>query len=111
MRQILPFPSRDLSVTDFKGSYLVIFLFSSDFENTEDLQDLNKNVKKLKKHCELLGCSTDSTMLHSQWLKSFPGDFQIPLISDKNGVLGKKFDLFDEDEGVNIKSFLLIDDK
>lgn len=98
-------------MTDFKGSYLVIFLFSSDFENTEDLQDLNKNVKKLKKHCELLGCSTDSTMLHSQWLKSFPGDFQIPLISDKNGVLGKKFDLFDEDEGVNIKSFLLIDDK
>ena len=98
-------------MTDFKGSFLVIFFYSSDFENSEDLRKLNENVKKLKKHCDVLGCSTDSTMLHSEWIQSFPGEFQIPLMSDRNGALSKKFELFNEEEGINLNSFLLVDDK
>jgi len=121
----LPLPTlckgkvRDISLTDFKGSFLVIFFSSSVYENGEDLKVINHNVRQLKKHfCDILACSTDSTMLHSKWIQSLKEDdelkseeFILPLMSDRTGQLCKMFDLFDEEEGVCHRSFLIIDDK
>ena len=56
---------------------------------------LNHNVKLLKKHsCDILACSTDSTMLNSKWIQSLKEDdenkseeFILSLMSDKTGQL------------------------
>ena len=81
---------------------------------------LHKHAKRLRKQspgCELLACSTDSTMLHSKWVEAVrrdglvTGAFNVPLISDKQGLLSKMFDVFDEEEGACLRSFLIIDDK
>ena len=86
---------RDISLTDFEGSFLVIFFSSSVYENGEDLKVINHNVRQLKKHfCDILACSTDSTMLHSKWIQSLKEDdelkseeFILPLMSDRTGQL------------------------
>lgn len=62
---------RDISLTDYKGNYLVIFFFGSDYENEDELMVLNNNIKEFKKiSCDVVACSTDSTMVHSKWIKS-----------------------------------------
>ena len=56
---------------------------------------INKNVKLLKKHsCDILACSTDSTMLNSKWIQSLKEDndkkseeFILSLMSDRTGQL------------------------
>jgi len=115
----LIFLFRDISLTDYKGSLLLVFFYPADFECDKDFSVLHKNVKHLRKQfsCEVLACSSDSTMLHSKWVQSaraeglFSGSFDIPLISDRQGLLSKIFDVFDEEEGTCIKSFLIIDEK
>ena len=97
-----------------------MFFYPADFESDEDLIVLQKYAKRLRKQspgCELLACSTDSTMLHSKWVEAaredglLTGAFNIPLISDKQGQLSKMFDVFDEEEGTCLRSFLIIDEK
>ena len=93
---ILFFVFRDISLTDFKGSYVAVFFCASDFENHDDLTILNQHLKVFKKQsCDVVACSTDSTMLHSKWIQSLKDedegtkaeDFHIPLMSDKTGEL------------------------
>ena len=56
-------------------------------------------------------------MLHSKWVEAaredglLTGAFNIPLMSDKQGQLSKMFDVFDEEEGTCLRSFLIIDEK
>jgi len=108
---------RDISLTDFKGSYLIVFFFPSDFENDEDLVSLHENLKLIKKHaCDVIACSTDSTMMHSKWVQQLNNEgkndsFTIPLMSDKIGSLSKSFAVFDEEEGICQRSILLVDEK
>ena len=97
---------RDISLTDFKGSYLIVFFFPSDFENDEDLISLHENLKLIKKHsCDVIACSTDSTMMHSKWVQQLNNEgkndsFTIPLMSDKIGSL--RYD-------INIVTILIFD--
>ena len=112
------FHCRDVSLTDYKGSLLLVFFYPADFECDQDIVVLHKNVKHLRKQsCEIIACSTDSTMLHSKWVQAsrtdglFSGTFDLPLVSDRQGQLSKMFDVFDEEEGTCIRSFLIIDEK
>ena len=58
-------------MTDYKGTFLVIFFYASDYENEHELRVLNNNFKQFKKNsCEVVACSTDSTMIHSKWIQS-----------------------------------------
>ena len=97
---------------------MAVFFCASDFENHDDLTILNQHLKVFKKQsCDVVACSTDSTMLHSKWVQAarsdglITGTFDIPLISDKQGQLAKMFDVFDEEEGTCVRSFLIIDEK
>lgn len=73
----LPLPTlakgkvRDISLTDFKGSYVAVFFYASDFEHHDDLTVLNQHLKVFKNQsCDVVACSTDSTMLHSKWIQT-----------------------------------------
>ena len=75
---------------------MAVFFCASDFENHDDLTILNQHLKVFKKQsCDVVACSTDSTMLHSKWIQSLKDeeegtkaeDFHIPLMSDKTGEL------------------------
>ena len=109
---------RDLSLTDFMGKYLLVFFYREDFESVDDLEELERSLKTFKKAgCEVLACSADSSLVHSDWVNTakqdggFGGSLEIPLVSDRFGELSKKLDIYDEEEGVCLRTVLLVDDK
>eukprot|EP00092_Neocalanus_flemingeri_P016689 GFUD01018052.1.p1 GENE.GFUD01018052.1~~GFUD01018052.1.p1 ORF type:complete len:449 (+),score=149.56 GFUD01018052.1:43-1389(+) len=109
---------RDLSLTDYKGKYLFVLFYREDFESVEDLEELSQSLKSFKKAgCEVLACSTDSSLVHLDWVKTekheggFGGNLDIPLVSDRFGELSKTLGIYDEEEGVCLRSVLVVDDK
>merc|ERR1711892_97130 len=109
---------RDLSLTDYKGKYLLVFFYREDFASVEDLEELAHRLKSFKKAgCDVLACSTDSSLVHLDWVKTakneggFGGNLEIPLVSDRFGELSKKLEIYEEEEGVCLRSVLVVDDK
>ena len=107
-----------MSLTDYKGKYLLVFFYQEDFSSVEDLEKLVNGLKLFKKAgCEVLACSTDSSLVHLEWVKTtkneggFGGNMEIPLVSDRFGELSKKLEIYEEDEGVCLRSVLVVDDK
>ena len=109
---------RDLSLTDFKGKYLLVLFYQEECGSVGDLKKLMQSLKLFKKAgCEVLACSTESSLVHLDWVKTakqeggFGGNLEIPLVSDRFGELSKKLEIYDEQEGVCLRSVLLVDDK
>ena len=109
---------RDLSLTDYKGKYLLVFFYQEDFSSVEDLEKLANSLKLFKKAgCEVLACSTDSSLVHLEWVKTakheggFGGKIEIPLMSDRLGELSRKLEIYEEEEGVCLRSVLVVDNK
>jgi alkyl hydroperoxide reductase subunit AhpC len=109
---------RDLSLTDFKGKFLFVLFYQEDFNSVDDLKGLVMNHKRFKQSdCEVLACSTESSLVHLDWVKTpkedggFGGSLDIPLVSDRFGELSGKLEIYDEEEGVCLRSVLIVDDK
>jgi len=111
---------RDLSLTDYSGSYLLVFFYREDFsqESREDVLQLNSRAKQLRKAgCDLLAVSSDSAMVHSEWVEDMRSDsslvkgLDVPLVSDKGGDLSSALGVWMEDEGTCLRSVLVVDDK
>ena len=63
---------RDLSLTDFKGKFLLVLFYQEDFNSVDDLKGLLMNHKKFKQSdCEVLACSTESNLVHLDWVKTW----------------------------------------
>jgi len=82
------------------------------------VKELAKKQKCFKQSdCEVLACSTESSLVHLDWVKTakedggFGGSLEIPLMSDRLGELSRKLDIYDEEEGVCLRSFLIVDEK
>lgn len=63
---------------------------------------------------EVLSVSTDSVHSHKIWneteLSKMVGfDMPFPMVSDQGGKIGSLYDVYDEDNGVNIRGRFLID--
>jgi len=111
---------RELSLTDFSGSFLIAFFYGEDFseESTRDIAELNSSVRRMHKHgCELLAISADSPMVHSQWTRdmrssgSISGNLALPLMSDPAGLLASSQGLWDSEEGLCARAVLLVDER
>jgi len=111
---------RDLSLTDFSGSFLLVFFFPEDFQtdSRNDLQELAEKIKQIKKAgCEFLAVSSDSVLVHSEWMSAdkdeggLGGEVNIPLMSDRSGVLAKSLGLWNDEEGMCIRGVLIVDDR
>ena len=84
----------------------------------EDLGELVQCLKFFQKAGgEVQACSTESSLVHLDWVKTakqgggLGGNLEIPLVSDRFGELSKKLEIYDEEEGVCLRSVLLVDDK
>ena len=97
---------------------MVVFFYKEDFTSLEDIEELSESLKSFKKlGCDVLASSTDSSLVHLDWVQTekseggFGGNLEIPLISDQFGDLCKTLEIYDEEEGVCLRSLLIIDDK
>jgi len=108
---------RDTSLTDFAGSFLLVFFYPSDWEHQEDLLELSQRARQWRKAgCEVVACSTDSCMVHKAWSlapreEGGLGGTEVPLMEDRKGELASALQVYNEEEGVCHRAVLLIDDK
>lgn len=105
---------KPISLDDFKGSYLVLFLYSHDFASSacqteiRSLSDRCENFKDINTQVIVASCESKDTHLASvntPRLLGGLGDICIPLISDESGQLSRDYGtLLDSgrDEGVFI---------
>jgi len=65
---------------------------------------------------EVLSISVDSVFSHKIWnetelSKMVEGGIPYPMLSDRGGQIGRLYDVYDEDEGVDVRGRFLIDPK
>ena len=105
-----------VSLSSYKGKYVVIFFYPLDFTFVcpSEILAFNKQIEDFKaKGCELLGVSVDSVYTHLAW-KNTPvdqggiGQVQFPLISDLSKSISIDYGVLFED-GVSLRGLFLID--
>jgi peroxiredoxin (alkyl hydroperoxide reductase subunit C) len=105
-----------LSLSSYKGKYVVIFFYPLDFTFVcpSEILAFNKQIEDFKaKDCELLGVSVDSVYTHLAW-KNTPvdqggiGQVQFPLVSDLSKSISTDYGVLFED-GVSLRGLFLID--
>jgi peroxiredoxin (alkyl hydroperoxide reductase subunit C) len=105
-----------LSLSSYKGKYVVIFFYPLDFTFVcpSEILAFNKQIEDFKaKGCELLGVSVDSVYTHLAW-KNTPvdqggiGQVQFPLVSDLSKSISTDYGVLVED-GVSLRGLFLID--
>jgi peroxiredoxin (alkyl hydroperoxide reductase subunit C) len=105
-----------VSLSSYKGKYVVIFFYPLDFTFVcpSEILAFNKQIEDFKaKGCELLGISVDSIYTHLAW-KNTPvdqggiGQVQFPLISDISKSISTDYGVLFEG-GVSLRGLFLID--
>jgi len=110
---------KDISLSDYKGKYVVLFFYPLDFTFVCPTEILAFNDRIGEFHdinCELLACSTDSEFSHHAWTnvprkKGGLGSLDLPLIADKNMAISKKYGVLKEDAGIAFRGLFIIDEK
>eukprot|EP00823_Brevimastigomonas_motovehiculus_P002658 TRINITY_DN15_c0_g3_i1.p1 TRINITY_DN15_c0_g3~~TRINITY_DN15_c0_g3_i1.p1 ORF type:complete len:208 (-),score=26.36 TRINITY_DN15_c0_g3_i1:159-782(-) len=108
---------KELSLSQFKGKYLVLFFYPLDFTfvcPTEIIQFDKKHSDFAKLDCAVVGCSIDSEYVHLAWSetpreKGGLGKLSIPLLSDLTRKISKDYDCLLEDKGHSCRATYIID--
>lgn len=109
--------TQDFSLSDLKGSYVVLFFYPLDFTfvcPTEILEFDRKLDEFKKRGVEVVGISVDSQFSHLAW-KNTPvveggiGSIRYPLVADLTKKVSRDYDVLLEDAGVALRGTFLID--
>jgi len=108
---------KEISLSDYKGKYLVLFFYPLDFtfvcpteiiafsEAMDKFSDLNTAV---------VGVSTDSHFSHLAWINTPRkqgglGGLKYPLLSDFNKNISREYGVLVEEAGLALRGLFLID--
>ncbi|TCS93922.1 peroxiredoxin [Hazenella coriacea] len=109
-----------LKLSDFKGSWVVLFSHPSDFTpvcTTEFVAFAEKNEEFEKRNVKLLGLSIDSLFSHLAWVKNIEEHTGIqipfPVIADLNMKVAHKYNMIHpgESDTATVRTVFLIDDR
>jgi len=107
----------NFSMSQFKGQYVCLFFYPLDFTfvcPTEIIAFSDRNADFEKINCKVLACSTDSHFSHLAWTDVSRkdggiGEINIPLLSDCNHDIGKKYGVMVPDAGITYRGLFIID--
>ena len=109
---------KEISLSDFKGKWLVLFFYPLDFTfvcPTEIIAFNNKLDEFKALNAEVVGCSVDSQFSHLAW-KALPrnkgglGDISFPLLADLDKSIGRGYEVL-LDAGITLRGVFIIDPK
>lgn len=109
---------KEISLSDFKGKWLVLFFYPLDFTFVcpTEITAFNDKLPEFKKlNAEVVGCSVDSQFSHLAW-KSVPrnkgglGDISFPLLADLDKSIGRGYEVL-LDAGITLRGVFIIDPK
>ncbi len=107
---------KEISLSDFKGKWLVLFFYPLDFTFVcpTEIIAFNDKLDEFKKlNAEVVGCSVDSQFSHLAW-KSMPrnkgglGDISFPLLADLDKSIACDYEVL-LDAGIALRGVFIID--
>ena len=107
----------DFKLSDFKGSYVVLFFYPLDFTFVcpTELIAFSKRIKEFEsRDVQVIGCSIDSKFTHVAW-RNTPveeggiGAVTYPLVADIKHEICQAYDVEFEQAGVAYRGSFLID--
>ncbi|CAD7684371.1 unnamed protein product [Nyctereutes procyonoides] len=110
---------KDLSLSDYKGKYVVFFFYPLDFTfvcPTEIIAFSDRAEEFKKLNCQVIGASVDSHFCHLAWINTPKkqgglGPMNIPLVSDPKRTIAQDYGVLKADEGISFRGLFIIDDK
>ncbi|XP_076624888.1 peroxiredoxin 2 [Colletes latitarsis] len=110
---------KDISLSDYKGKYVVLFFYPLDFTfvcPTEIIAFSDRADEFEKIGCKLIAASTDSHFSHLAWVNTPRkqgglGEMSIPLLADKSSKIARDYGVLDEETGIPFRGLFIIDDK
>ena len=109
--------SKDISLSDYKGKYLVLFFWPLDFTFVcpTEIIDFGKKAADFRKiGAEVVGCSTDSHFAHMAWSntpreKGGIGQLDIPLLADLTKSVSDDYGVLIKEAGIALRGTFIID--
>ena len=104
---------RRISLTDYRGKWLVLFFYPYDFSKVcpteiRGFNDAHEAFKKLD--AEILAVSADSKYSHLAWIERGDlGTLKYPLLSDFTKEVCGKYCVLDRTEGKALRGLFIID--
>lgn len=110
---------KDISLSNYKGKYLVLFFYPLDFTFVcpTEIIAFSDRVEEFRAiNCEVVACSTDSVFSHLAWTNTPRkqgglGNMKIPLLADKTMEISRTYGVLKEDDGISFRGLFIIDDK
>src|SRR5262249_6187388 len=103
---------KDISLSDFKGKWLVLFFYPLDFTfvcptEITQFRDFAKDFKA--QGAEIVGVSVDSVHSHKRWIKDDLGELGYPLIGDITKQLSRDYGVLLQDKGIATRGTFIVD--
>lgn len=102
---------QETSLRDFRGRWLLLFFYPSDFTFVcpTEMLALNSALPEFAAlGCDVLGVSTDGIFAHVAWMEFHIGSLGYPLASDRSQRVSRRYGVLD-DEGRAVRATFLID--
>ncbi|CAL7937422.1 unnamed protein product [Xylocopa violacea] len=108
---------KDISLSDYKGKYVVLFFYPLDFTfvcPTEIIAFSDRAQEFEEIGCKLVAASTDSHFSHLAWVNTPRkqgglGEMNIPLLADKSTKIARDYGVLDEETGIPFRGLFIID--
>jgi len=108
---------KEISLSDFRGKYLVLFFYPLDFTFVcpTELIAFSDRIKDFEAiNCALVGCSCDSHFSHLAFIQrprkeGGLGGLNYPLLADYKKEIARNYDVLLEDDGVPLRGLFVID--
>ncbi|XP_059056172.1 peroxiredoxin 1 isoform X1 [Achroia grisella] len=110
---------KDVSLSDYKGKYVVLFFYPLDFTFVcpTEIIAFSEGADEFRKiGCEVIAASTDSHFTHLAWINTPRkqgglGPMNIPIISDKSHKISRDYGVLNEESGIPFRGLFIIDEK
>lgn len=103
---------REVSLTDYKGKWLVLFFYPRDFTFVcpTEIEGFAKHEADFKKHgCEILAASTDSVYSHKAWFERDLKNVTYPILADTTHELARAYGVLNDNDGTAERGTFIID--
>ena len=107
---------KKIKLSSYKGKWLVMLFYPADFTfvcptELEEAADYYSDFKKLG--AEIMSVSTDTAFVHKAWHDNSKSIAKIkyPMAADPSGQVCKTFGTYIENEGLSLRTTLIIDPK
>ncbi len=103
---------KDLSLSDYKGKWVVLFFYPLDFTFVcpTEIQGFNEKLGDFKAmNAQVIGASVDSVFSHKAWSEGDLGKLDYPLITDISHRISRDYGVLLEDKGISLRGCFIID--